>query len=104
MLQTRLGRSPPLPTPASNDPSPHETDKLCRVDLHERFHQLHFSPEAPLYAVVGGECQAFAIQRDLRGRKHKDFPPPICLPQGSPGTGELEGAAVAGCGAPASPP
>lgn len=62
----------------SSNPSPHETDKLCRVDLHERFHPLRFSPEAPCCVVAGGECQALETQRDLWGWKHEG--PSICPP------------------------
>lgn len=83
MLQRRLGRSPPLPTPASNHPSsPHETDKLCRVNLHQHFHQLHFSPEAPCWVVVEGESAKIRQPGGiLEGRFTSITRPPELLPR-----------------------
>lgn len=72
--------------PATIPPSPHETDKLCRVDLHQRFHQLHFSPEAPRWEVVEGESTK--IQQsggDFGGRINQHCPPSCSPGMGQPG-------------------
>lgn len=82
--------------PATIPPSPHETDKLCRVDLHQRFHQLHFSPEAPRWEVVEGESTKIQQSGGILGGGLTSIAPPAA-PRA---WGSLEGAA-AGCGAPA---